>query len=168
MLTCRGCARKRGITTALFTSSRPLLAPAQLSPAAQEKGKPTCAGAVGHGGHYHSQSPEAVFTHVPGIKVVVPSGPREAKGLLLAAIRDPDPVVFFEAKMQCGAPPPAPEAHALGCGTGGRACSRAVVGALVAAATSSLLMCVVPEQARMQASGRHVRREGVAEKAASG
>jgi len=119
MLTCRGCARKRGITTALFTSSRPLLAPAQLSPAAQEKGKPTCAGAVGHGGHYHSQSPEAVFTHVPGIKVVVPSGPREAKGLLLAAIRDPDPVVFFEAKMQCGAPPPAPEAHALGCGTGG-------------------------------------------------
>jgi 2-oxoisovalerate dehydrogenase E1 component beta subunit len=37
-------------------------------------------GAVGHGGHYHSQSPEAFFTHVPGIKVVVPSGPREAKG----------------------------------------------------------------------------------------
>ena len=59
------------------------------------------AGAVGHGGHYHSQSPEAVFTHVPGIKVVVPSGPREAKGLLLASIRDPDPVIFFEAKMQC-------------------------------------------------------------------
>ncbi|KAK9839859.1 hypothetical protein WJX81_007026 [Elliptochloris bilobata] len=57
-------------------------------------------GAVGHGGHYHSQSPEAVFTHVPGIKVVMPSGPYEAKGLLLAAIRDPNPVVFFEAKMQ--------------------------------------------------------------------
>lgn len=38
------------------------------------------AGAVGHGGHYHSQSPEAFFTHVPGIKVVMPSGPREAKG----------------------------------------------------------------------------------------
>ncbi len=56
---------------------------------------------MGHGGHYHSQSPEAVFTHVPGIKVVVPSGPREAKGLLLASIRDPDPVIFFEAKMQC-------------------------------------------------------------------
>lgn len=37
-------------------------------------------GAVGHGGHYHSQSPEAFFTHVPGIKVVVPSGPKEAKG----------------------------------------------------------------------------------------
>ena len=38
------------------------------------------AGAVGHGGHYHSQSPEAFYTHVPGLKVVVPSGPREAKG----------------------------------------------------------------------------------------
>lgn len=56
-------------------------------------------GAVGHGGHYHSQSPEAFFTHVPGIKVVVPSTPAEAKGLLLASIREPDPVVFFEPKM---------------------------------------------------------------------
>ena len=37
-------------------------------------------GAVGHGGHYHSQSPEAFFTHVPGVKVVMPSGPAEAKG----------------------------------------------------------------------------------------
>ncbi len=53
-------------------------------------------GAVGHGGHYHSQSPEAFFTHVPGVKVVIPSSPREAKGLLLASIRDPNPVVFFE------------------------------------------------------------------------
>ncbi|KAL4423502.1 hypothetical protein ABPG77_003635 [Micractinium sp. CCAP 211/92] len=56
-------------------------------------------GAVGHGGHYHSQSPEAFFTHIPGVKVVMPSGPREAKGLLLASIREPDPVIFFEAKM---------------------------------------------------------------------
>ena len=56
-------------------------------------------GAVGHGGHYHSQSPEAFFTHIPGIKVVMPSSPREAKGLLLASVRDPNPVVFFEAKM---------------------------------------------------------------------
>ncbi|KAK9808306.1 hypothetical protein WJX73_009979 [Symbiochloris irregularis] len=56
-------------------------------------------GAVGHGGHYHSQSPEAFYTHVPGLRVVVPSGPREAKGLLLASIQHPDPVVFFEAKM---------------------------------------------------------------------
>jgi len=38
---------------------------------------------------------------VPGVKVVVPSGPAEAKGLLLACIRDPNPCVFFEAKMQC-------------------------------------------------------------------
>ncbi|KAG7671708.1 hypothetical protein Ndes2526B_g07403 [Nannochloris sp. 'desiccata'] len=56
-------------------------------------------GAVGHGGHYHSQSPESFFTHIPGIKVVMPSGPAEAKGLLIAAARDPNPVVFFEAKM---------------------------------------------------------------------
>uniref|UniRef100_M4EPY5 3-methyl-2-oxobutanoate dehydrogenase (2-methylpropanoyl-transferring) n=1 Tax=Brassica campestris TaxID=3711 RepID=M4EPY5_BRACM len=55
-------------------------------------------GAVGHGGHYHSQSPEAFFCHVPGIKVVIPRSPREAKGLLLSSIRDPNPVVFFEPK----------------------------------------------------------------------
>ncbi len=54
---------------------------------------------MGHGGHYHSQSPEAFFTHIPGVKVVMPSGPREAKGLLLAAIRDRNPTIFFEAKM---------------------------------------------------------------------
>nr|CAB3452030.1 unnamed protein product [Digitaria exilis] len=55
-------------------------------------------GAVGHGGHYHSQSPEAFFCHVPGLKVVIPRSPREAKGLLLSSIRDPNPVVFFEPK----------------------------------------------------------------------
>lgn len=56
-------------------------------------------GQVGHGGHYHSQSPEAFFTHVPGLKVVIPSSPAEAKGLLLASIKEPDPVVFFEPKL---------------------------------------------------------------------
>ncbi|RLQ22572.1 alpha-ketoacid dehydrogenase subunit beta [Seongchinamella sediminis] len=50
------------------------------------------------GGLYHSQSPEAYFCHTPGLKVVVASGPREAKGLLTAAIRDPNPVLFFEPK----------------------------------------------------------------------
>lgn len=50
------------------------------------------------GGHYHSQSPEAFFTHIPGMKVVIPSDPYHAKGLLLAAIRDPDPVLFMEPK----------------------------------------------------------------------
>jgi pyruvate dehydrogenase E1 component beta subunit len=50
------------------------------------------------GGHYHSQSPESVLIHVPGLKVVCPSNPHDAKGLLLASIRDPDPVIFFEPK----------------------------------------------------------------------
>lgn len=50
------------------------------------------------GGHYHSQSPEAYFAHTPGLKIVVPRNPHQAKGLLLASIRDPNPVVFFEPK----------------------------------------------------------------------
>lgn len=50
------------------------------------------------GGHYHSQSPESMFIHTAGLKVVCPSNPYDAKGLLLSAIRDPDPVIFFEPK----------------------------------------------------------------------
>ena len=48
---------------------------------------------------YHSQSPESYFAHCPGLTVVVPRGPRQAKGLLLAAIREPNPVLFFEPKI---------------------------------------------------------------------
>jgi 2-oxoisovalerate dehydrogenase E1 component beta subunit len=55
--------------------------------------------AVGHGGLYHSQSVEAYFAHTPGLKVVVPSTPAEAKGLLLACIEDPNPCLFFEPKI---------------------------------------------------------------------
>jgi 2-oxoisovalerate dehydrogenase E1 component beta subunit len=55
-------------------------------------------GAGVHGGLYHSQSVEALFFHVPGLKIVVPSTPADCKGLLKAAIRDPDPVLFFEHK----------------------------------------------------------------------
>jgi 2-oxoisovalerate dehydrogenase E1 component beta subunit len=56
-----------------------------------------CGGGI-RGGQTHSQSPESLFTHICGIKVVMPSNPYDAKGLLIAAIEDDDPVVFFEPK----------------------------------------------------------------------
>ncbi|KAK0519407.1 hypothetical protein OC842_007467 [Tilletia horrida] len=54
---------------------------------------------VGHGAHYHSQSVEQFFMPVPGLKVVVPRSPLQAKGLLLRSIRDPNPVIFLEPKI---------------------------------------------------------------------
>ena len=56
-----------------------------------------CGGGI-RGGQTHSQSPEGIFTHVCGLKVVMPSNPYDAKGLLIAAIEDDDPVIFFEPK----------------------------------------------------------------------
>ncbi|KAL1997500.1 hypothetical protein VTN49DRAFT_31 [Thermomyces lanuginosus] len=57
-------------------------------------------GAVGHGALYHTQSPEALFAHVPGIRVVMPRSPTQAKGLLLSAILEcNDPVIFMEPKI---------------------------------------------------------------------
>jgi 2-oxoisovalerate dehydrogenase E1 component beta subunit len=56
-----------------------------------------CGGGV-HGGPFHSQNPEAYFMNVPGLKIVAPGTPRDAKGLLLSAIRDPDPVIYLEHK----------------------------------------------------------------------
>jgi 2-oxoisovalerate dehydrogenase E1 component beta subunit len=56
-----------------------------------------CGGGI-HGGQTHSQSPEALFTHVCGLKTVMPSTPYDAKGLLIAAIEDDDPVIFLEPK----------------------------------------------------------------------
>ncbi|KAJ8674125.1 hypothetical protein QAD02_005387 [Eretmocerus hayati] len=56
-------------------------------------------GAVGHGALYHSQSPEAQFAHTPGLRVVVPRGPLQAKGLLLSCIDVQDPCIFFEPKI---------------------------------------------------------------------
>ena len=54
-----------------------------------------CGGGI-HAPEHHSESPEAMFAHIPGLRMVIPSSPRRAYGLLLAAIRNPDPVVFFE------------------------------------------------------------------------
>ena len=56
-------------------------------------------GAVGHGALYHSQSPEAYFAHTPGLITVIPRSPVQAKGLLLASIRNNNPVLFFEPKI---------------------------------------------------------------------
>jgi pyruvate dehydrogenase E1 component beta subunit len=51
-----------------------------------------------HAPEHHSDSPEAILAHIPGIKVVIPATPYEAKGLVLSSIRDPDPVIFMEPK----------------------------------------------------------------------
>jgi pyruvate dehydrogenase E1 component beta subunit len=64
---------------------------------------------LGKGTVYSSQALEAWFTHVPGLKVVTPSNPHDAKGLLISAIEDPDPVLFFEHRDLYGVTGPVPE-----------------------------------------------------------
>ena len=59
----------------------------------------------------HSQSPEGIFTHVSGLKTVIPSTPYDAKGLLIAAIEDPDPVMFYEHKLLYKSKGPVPEGY---------------------------------------------------------
>jgi 2-oxoisovalerate dehydrogenase E1 component beta subunit len=58
----------------------------------------TPCGAIGHGGHYHSQSPEATFAHTAGLKLVMPRGPKQAKGLIISSIEEQNPVIFLEPK----------------------------------------------------------------------
>lgn len=56
-----------------------------------------CGGGI-YGAQTHSQSPEAIFTHVAGLQTIIPSNPYDAKGLLIAAIENDDPVIFLEPK----------------------------------------------------------------------
>ena len=56
-------------------------------------------GGMVHAPEHHSESPEAYFCHTPGMKVVIPATPTDAKGLIRSAIKDPDPVIFFEPKL---------------------------------------------------------------------
>ena len=62
-----------------------------------------CGGGI-RGGQTHSQSPESIFTHISGVKTIMPSNPFDAKGLLISAIESNDPVVFFEPKRSYNGP----------------------------------------------------------------
>jgi 2-oxoisovalerate dehydrogenase E1 component beta subunit len=99
-------------------------------------------GAGVHGGPYHSQSIEALYFHIPGLKIVVPSTPRDARGLLRASIDDPDPVLFLEHKRAYrrvrGPVPEEPESLPLGLAAVRRAGDRLTVIAYGAAVDEAL------------------------------
>ena len=99
----------------------------------------------------HSQSLEAWFGHVPGLKVVQPSTPEDAKGLLLAALEDPDPVLVFEHKLLYKMRGPVPEGHYLT--PIGRAAVRREGDALTIVATSIMVHRALAAAERLAAEG---------------
>ena len=82
----RSCRKRRACATA-----RPATSPPPITI------RMPCGGGI-YGGQTHSQSPEAMFTHVCGLRTVMPSNPYDAKGLLIASIENDDPVIFLEPK----------------------------------------------------------------------
>ena len=82
----------------IVSGGRPDPLPARTATSAYRWSSARPTAAALHGALYHSQSIEAFFAHVPGLKVVAPSTPHDAKGMLIQAIEDPDPVIFLEHK----------------------------------------------------------------------
>jgi 2-oxoisovalerate dehydrogenase E1 component len=108
-----------------------------------------------HGALYHSQSIEALYAHIPGLKVVVPSTPADAKGLLISAVEDPDPVMFLEPKklyrLATGPLPPGDHRVPLG-----KAALRRDGGDLVIIAYGAMAHFAVEAADRLAEEGIHV------------
>jgi pyruvate dehydrogenase E1 component beta subunit len=102
----------------------------------------------------HSQSLHALFAHIPGLKVVLPSSPSEAKGLLKASIRDDDPVIFFEDKLMYREKGPVPEGDGLI--ELGRAAIRREGGDVTVVATSSMVAVALETAERLSGRGIEV------------
>ncbi len=94
----RDAVRRLHLLRAGITSSR---SPRSSSSARARRSRSSCGSRPGggfSGGPFHSQNPETSFAHIPGLKIVCPATPHDAKGLLATAIEDPNPVLFFEHK----------------------------------------------------------------------